>query len=106
MVEQRGADKRPQLSDLRESGAIEQDADVVMFVYREEYYTRHDDPKFPEVEGKAEVIISKQRNGPTGLCPLAWHKNYVRFENLAPQYRSPEEYGPADLSGDEEPSPF
>ncbi|MFQ5454151.1 MAG: DnaB-like helicase C-terminal domain-containing protein, partial [Candidatus Zixiibacteriota bacterium] len=90
MVEQRGGEKRPQLSDLRESGAIEQDADVVMFVYRAEHYLVHldrNDPKYLEAEGKAEIIISKQRNGPTGIVPLAFIKDFARFENLAPEYR-------------------
>ena len=86
MVETRGGDKRPQLSDLRESGAIEQDADVVMFVFRPEFYLSHlphDDPKFMEVEGKAEIIVSKQRNGPTGKVGLTFVKDYVRFEDLS-----------------------
>ncbi len=101
MVEQRsGGDKRPQLSDLRESGAIEQDADLVMFVYREEYYVRHDDPRFPEVEGQAEIIIAKQRNGPTGTCKLSFVKDYVRFENAAPSYRLPDEAPPAEMPPD------
>lgn len=76
-VEKRG-DKKPQLSDLRESGAIEQDADLVAFVYREEYYK-----PTPENEGIAEVIIGKQRNGPVGTIKLAFIKKYTRFENLA-----------------------
>ncbi|MEW6607620.1 MAG: replicative DNA helicase [bacterium] len=76
-VEKRG-DRKPQLSDLRESGAIEQDADVVAFVYREEYYK-----PTPENEGIAEVIIGKQRNGPIGTVKLAFIKKYTRFENLA-----------------------
>lgn len=76
-VEKRG-DKKPQLSDLRESGAIEQDADLVAFVYREEYYK-----PTPENEGIAEVIIGKQRNGPVGTVKLAFIKKYTRFENLA-----------------------
>ena len=67
------------MSDLRESGAIEQDADVVMFLFRPEYYasaeTRH------EMEGKAELIIAKQRNGPTGVVPLFFHKAYTRFDS-------------------------
>ncbi len=100
MVEQRGSDKRPQLSDLRESGAIEQDADVVMFVYREEYYVRHDDPRYPEVEGQADIIIAKQRNGPTGTCKLSFVKDYVRFENAAPSYRLPDEVPPAEMPPD------
>ena len=89
-VEQRGGDKRPQLSDLRESGAIEQDADLVMFVYRPEFYFSHlekTDPKYLEVEGKAEIIVSKQRNGPTGIAELTFVKNYARFENLAAPHR-------------------
>jgi replicative DNA helicase len=95
MVEIRGGDKRPQLSDLRESGAIEQDADVVMFVYRPEFYLSHldkEDPKRLEVEGRAEIIVSKQRNGPTGTIKLAFVKDIVRFENLAYQpYRTESE---------------
>lgn len=74
------ADRRPQLSDLRESGALEQDADVVMFIFREEMY----DEK-PENSGLAEVIIGKQRNGPTGTVKLAFLKQYTRFANLSPE---------------------
>lgn len=76
------SDHRPQLSDLRESGALEQDADVVMFIYREEVYAVSDEEKRPEVEGMAEIIIGKQRNGPIGSVPLAFLKQYTRFENL------------------------
>ena len=89
MVETRGGDRRPQLSDLRESGAIEQDADVVMFVYRPEYYLSHldaEDPKYLEVKGKAEIIVAKQRNGPTGTATLTFIKDFARFENLATSY--------------------
>jgi replicative DNA helicase len=79
--ESRGkGEQRPQLSDLRESGSIEQDADVVAFIFREEYYLRDEVP--PELEGVAEIIIAKQRNGPTGGVKLAFLKNCTRFENL------------------------
>jgi replicative DNA helicase len=74
-------DKKPLLSDLRESGSIEQDADVVAFIHRESYYNR-DNPD-PDTENKAEIIIAKQRNGPTGSVELAWIGRCTRFENLA-----------------------
>jgi replicative DNA helicase len=76
--EQRGGDKKPLLSDLRESGSIEQDADVVCFIHREEYYDRENE----DLKGKAEIIIAKQRNGPTGNVHLAYLADYTRFENL------------------------
>lgn len=85
-VEQRGGVKRPQLSDLRESGAIEQDADIVMFIYRPEFYLSHLDKtsaEFTEVEGQAEIIIAKHRNGPTGTANLAFLKELASFRNLA-----------------------
>jgi replicative DNA helicase len=75
-------DHRPQLSDLRESGALEQDADVVLFIFREEMYANEGEPK-PEMEGIAEIIVGKQRNGPTGTVRLAFLKQFTRFENLA-----------------------
>ncbi len=78
---------RPRLSDLRESGAIEQDADLVVLLYREEYYKPDDEG----AKGKAEAIIAKQRNGPTGTVPLAFIGNMLRFENLA--YESDPQFG-------------
>jgi len=95
-------DKRPQLSDLRESGSIEQDADVVLFVYREEYYLKNKEPRpgteehvtwMSEMErahGRAEVIIGKQRHGPTGMVELAFEAELTRFGNLARAEALPE----------------
>jgi replicative DNA helicase len=71
------SDHRPQLSDLRESGSIEQDADVVCFIYREEIYNQSE-----ENRGVAELIVSKQRNGPTGVVQMAFLKEFTRFENM------------------------
>ena len=88
-------DKRPQLSDLRESGSIEQDADVVMFVYREEYYKEREKPGDHELDkmaiwqeemerlhGRAEVVIGKQRHGPIGTVDLSFEGRFTRFGNL------------------------
>ncbi|WOJ89583.1 replicative DNA helicase [Methylocapsa polymorpha] len=95
-------DKRPQLSDLRESGSIEQDADVVLFVYREEYYLNNKQPRegteeflawqtdMERVHGRAEIIISKQRHGPTGTVELAFEAEMTRFSNLAREDALPE----------------
>jgi replicative DNA helicase len=95
-------DKRPQLSDLRESGSIEQDADVVIFVYREEYYLKNKEPRpgseehiawMSEMErqhGRAEIIIGKQRHGPTGTVELAFEAEFTRFGNLARPEALPE----------------
>ncbi len=97
-------DKRPQLSDLRESGSIEQDADVVIFVYREEYYLKNKEPKpgtieytqwetdMNEARGKAEVIVAKQRHGPTGMVSLAFTGEYTRFSDLAEEHHLPERF--------------
>ncbi len=100
-VEQR-EDKRPQLADLRESGSIEQDADVVMFVFREEYYKEREKPSdtdldamakwqavMEQVHGKAEVIIGKQRHGPIGTVELAFEGRFTRFSNLERRYQDP-----------------
>ncbi len=98
-------DKRPQLSDLRESGSIEQDADVVVFVYREEYYINGKQPApgteehvkwqtdMERVHGKAEIIIGKQRHGPTGTVQLAFEAEMTRFGNLAKEDHLPERMG-------------
>ena len=85
--ESRGGDHRPQLSDLRESGSIEQDADVVAFIFREEVYKQDD----PDLQGKAKLIIAKQRNGPTGRVNLAFLKNSTRFESMLGDGMAPPE---------------
>lgn len=97
-------DKRPQLSDLRESGSIEQDADVVMFIYREEYYLKNKEPKpgtleytqwesnMNDARGKAEVIIGKQRHGPTGTISLGFQGEFTRFFDLAEDSHLPDRF--------------
>ncbi|WP_306151073.1 replicative DNA helicase [Roseovarius sp. MMSF_3281] len=99
-------DKRPQLSDLRESGSIEQDADVVMFVFREEYYVEREKPsdekldemaawqeRMSRLHGKAEVIIGKQRHGPIGTVELAFESQFTRFGNLAKPWQQGDDQG-------------
>jgi replicative DNA helicase len=78
--ERRGDDKRPMLSDLRESGSIEQDADVVAFIHRESYYNRSEEMSESD-KAKSEIILSKQRNGPTGTVQLNFISKYTRFDN-------------------------
>jgi replicative DNA helicase len=75
-------ENKPRLSHLRESGAIEQDADVVMFVHREEYYQTNEEDR-ARVAGQAEIIVAKQRNGPIGDVKLAWRHDFTRFEDVA-----------------------
>jgi replicative DNA helicase len=82
------SDHRPQLSDLRESGSIEQDADIVMFLYRPEYYVTPVEAQEKELQGKAELIISKQRNGPTGPVDLYFRKECARFESMTRRHYS------------------
>ena len=93
-------DKRPQLADLRESGSIEQDADVVLFIFREEYYKEREKPgdqdldalikwqeEMEQIHGKAELIIGKQRHGPVGTVDLAFDGRFTRFGNLAKSHQ-------------------
>jgi len=79
-----GKSHEPKLSHLRESGAIEQDADVVMFVHREEYFHAGEEQQ-QQYAGQAKILVRKQRNGPTGDVDLLWRKEFTRFENLAPE---------------------
>jgi replicative DNA helicase len=111
-------DNKPRMSDLRESGAIEQDADVIMLLHREEYYKKETCPE--DLRGVAEVIVDKQRNGPTGIVKLHFDQRFTRFSNLhfgdEPAYVPADNYVPAqgyeppqssgDFGGEDEPAPF
>jgi replicative DNA helicase len=104
-------DKRPQLADLRESGSIEQDADVVMFVYREEYYRAKEQPELTEpakyadwaaemakIKGKAEVIIEKHRHAPTGVVTLQFDAELTRFSDLAEERPQSRGYDASEMA--------
>ena len=94
-------DKRPMLSDLRESGSIEQDADIIMMIYREDYYDRDN----PDIKGISEIIIAKQRNGPTGSIKLKWRPDYGIFENLVvgPEAPMPTDPQPQSMGASQKP---
>ncbi|HEX8299227.1 MAG TPA: DnaB-like helicase C-terminal domain-containing protein, partial [Rubricoccaceae bacterium] len=98
-VETRGGDKRPQLSDLRESGSIEQDADVVMFIYRAERYGITVDEAGNSTEGLGELLIGKQRNGPIGDVKVAFVNQFARFENLTSYVASDTDGGYGEVYG-------
>jgi replicative DNA helicase len=98
-------DKRPMLSDLRESGSIEQDADLVMFLFRPEYYFGPTDKDGNSIEGRSELIVSKQRNGPTGVVNLFFHKAYTRFDTME-EDRSQPVPGPGGGGGPGGPGSF
>jgi replicative DNA helicase len=102
-VETRGGDKRPMLSDLRESGSIEQDADVVMFIYRAERYGITVDENGNSTEGLAEILISKQRNGPIGDVSLAFINQHARFENLNTYFGATDYKDPMSGDGSSQP---
>jgi replicative DNA helicase len=105
--------KRPMMSDLRESGALEQDADVIILLHREEYYwdkkqrTEKSD-EYAKIQGKAELIIDKQRNGPTGVVDLHFNEMFARFDNAAPGFVREEGYSRSSYSESDfapEPAP-
>ncbi len=105
-VENRGGAKRPRLTDLRGSGSIEQDADVVAFVYRAERYGITRDEQGNSTKGIAEIIVEKQRNGPIGTVELAFQEQYGRFDPLSKHDRSFEDQGPSDDPSFEDDAPF
>ena len=96
-------DKRPILSDLRESGNLEQDADVVCFIFRQEYY--ENDPE-EDIRGKAELLLAKHRNGPIGNVDLAFQSPYPRFRNMAQSYREREAPPPPSDAFDADDDPI
>ncbi|MBC8204567.1 replicative DNA helicase [bacterium] len=105
-VETRGGDKKPQLADLRDSGAIEQDADMVMFIWRPAQYKAASDDIPEEERRKAELIVAKQRNGPTGVVDLIFNREYAGFENLT-TFQAAEPVSPAEIGmGDDDAQPF